>query len=121
MSNQPQPQPQPRPLAFALTVRPDRERLVVEPRGELDLATADVLRGALADALDDGWAEVVVDLRRLTFLDSQGVHALLDARATYEQSASRMTIVDGVPAVARVLEITGVRTAFVAARGPVPH
>jgi anti-anti-sigma factor len=44
--------------------------------GELDLAGAPVLAGALADAGATGLA-VVIDCDRLTFLDASGVGALL--------------------------------------------
>lgn len=63
-------------LDFDLTVARDESgacRLTL--RGELDLATTPRLEQALAEAGDD----VLLDLRGLTFMDSTGVRALLEA------------------------------------------
>lgn len=63
-------------LDFNLTVAPDAHggtRLTL--RGELDLGTAAQLEQALAEARGD----VLLDLRRLTFMDSTGVRVLLEA------------------------------------------
>ena len=63
-------------LDFDLTVAPDAQggtRLTL--RGELDLGTAPQLEQALAEA----GGNVLLDLRRLTFMDSTGVRVLLEA------------------------------------------
>jgi len=63
-------------LDFDLTVTYDEHgccRLAL--RGELDLATA----GRLQEAIPDGGDDVLLDLRGLTFMDSTGVRALLEA------------------------------------------
>lgn len=49
---------------------------------------------------------VVLDLRRLGFMDSTGIRMILAAQAEYET----LSIVPGPPNVMRVLEITGVDT-----------
>jgi anti-sigma B factor antagonist/stage II sporulation protein AA (anti-sigma F factor antagonist) len=64
-------------LDFELTAeRDDGGGLRVAVRGELDIATAPRLEAALSDA---SAASVRVDLRGLTFTDSTGVRALLQA------------------------------------------
>ena len=63
-------------LDFDLTVASDeRGASLLTLRGELDLATAEQLEQALAEAGD----EVLLDLRGLTFMDSTGVRGLLEA------------------------------------------
>ena len=63
-------------LDFDLSVASDeRGASVLTLRGELDLATAEQLERALAQAGD----EVLLDLRGLTFMDSTGVRGLLEA------------------------------------------
>ncbi len=66
--------------SFAVDVRPCRERIVVRVQGEIDLATAPRLHDAVADAVADGWSHLVVDLRAVSFMDSAGVHLLLDLK-----------------------------------------
>ena len=57
---------------------------VVAVYGEIDLAAQDRLRAALGAALAAA-GPVVVDLSGCTFMDSTGLHALLDARERAEQ------------------------------------
>ena len=72
--------------------------------GELDLATAPLLRDALAEVDEsDG---LVLELDELTFMDSSGCHAL----TSYLRGApenGRLVFVDPSPAVARTLELSG--------------
>jgi len=81
-------------LDFELTAERDEGGgLRVTVRGELDIATAPRLEAALADS---SAASVRVDLRGLTFMDSTGVRALLqateDARAAGRDLRFRMPV-----------------------------
>jgi anti-anti-sigma factor len=75
-----------------------RRVAVVAPSGELDISTAAELRHALLDACE---AErlVVVDLARVTFLDSSGLGLLVAAsRRMRERGASlHVANAQGVP------------------------
>jgi len=53
--------------------------LVVAVCGELDLGTQPALRERLGAAIDDGVRRVVIDLRRVTFVDSISVAAIVKA------------------------------------------
>ena len=78
---------------FAVEIQRRKHVTIVQPRGELDLATAETLRStldaAIAETLNaalDGMehgARLVLDLRGLSFIDSTGLHLLvaLDQRA----------------------------------------
>lgn len=78
----------------------------VHVTGELDLTTAPLLRRALRDA--HVYAHVVVlDLRELTFMDSSGVHAILDAAASVRRGDGRLILVRGPTHVDRALNLTG--------------
>ena len=79
------------------------------PTGELDIATTPILERAF-DAVyhDDDAAMIILDLTQLSFMDSTGIGALLRMNEACE-AADRLRIVNGSPAVVRVLDITGVR------------
>jgi anti-sigma B factor antagonist len=81
---------------------------VVEPKGDVDLATArqlgTVLRQEVAEAPD----EVVVDLSETTHLDSSGVAVLLNAQRRLTRVGSRFAVIAPRGAPRRVLELTGV-------------
>jgi anti-sigma B factor antagonist len=67
-----------RPPRFDLTVSadPEREGTLVQIAGELDLVTGPQLEAALAAATEQ---PVRIDLSGLTFMDSTGLRALLNA------------------------------------------
>ncbi|HNI36247.1 MAG TPA: STAS domain-containing protein [Microthrixaceae bacterium] len=79
-------------------------RLVVE--GDLDIAVMDALT-ELIDAAPQG-STVEVDLRAVSFMDSTGLRALLQGRATGRE----MVLVNPRPEVRRVLEIAEVVDLF---------
>jgi STAS domain len=51
---------------------------------------------------------IVVDLSDLTFMDSSGMRVLLSAHARSRADANRLTLLRGLAAVRRALELTGV-------------
>ena len=68
--------------AFELGLREehvDDQTQVVVPRGEVDLRTAPHLGKRLLGLIDEGKTRLVVDLSRVTFMDSTGIGVLLDA------------------------------------------
>lgn len=54
--------------------------LVARLEGEIDLANADVVRGALARAASNDIAGAVVDLSKTTYMDSAGINVLFHLR-----------------------------------------
>jgi anti-anti-sigma factor len=75
--------------------------------GELDLVNTPELRRALRDA--QLYARVVVlDLRKVTFIESSGVHVILDAAANVQPGNGRLIVVRGPAQVDRALTLTSV-------------
>jgi anti-anti-sigma factor len=79
--------------------------VVVRCRGGLDFAYAEQLREVFAGI---GARDVIVDLRRLTFLDRTGLSALLSARRTLENAGGAMSIRGASGSVRRVFEVAGI-------------
>jgi anti-sigma B factor antagonist len=73
--------------------------------GELDVASAPVLREALERLQADGHRAVQLNLSALTFLDAAGLSVLADARRQLTDLGGRLTVtaVRGIPL--RVLTI----------------
>lgn len=92
--------------AFDLQVEPDRERVIVRPRGELDLVSVRRLRDAVDELLTTGFRSLVVDLRGLTFIDSSGLHCLMELAARAQDDGVELTIVQGPREVRRIFEMT---------------
>jgi anti-sigma B factor antagonist len=87
--------------------------------GELDVATAGKVTRALSDALELA-REVVVDLRDLQFIDSAGVHVLVEATAAARRVSRRVLVLPAPPLVHAVFELTGTADALQIAARPLP-
>jgi anti-sigma B factor antagonist len=85
---------------------PDGDVAVLSAEGEVDVATAPVLRRAL-DGLGAGTQTVVIDLAGVTFLDSTGLGVLIGARRRLLPTGVRMLVINAIPTVWRVFKITG--------------
>jgi anti-anti-sigma factor len=94
-----------------LTIVSEREGAVyrVAPRGELDIATAEQLEGALREIELSDADTIVLDLSGLTFIDSTGLRLVLDANDRCGGTADRLRVIAGSPAVERLLDIVGLR------------
>jgi anti-sigma B factor antagonist len=91
----------------AVAVVPDRSHVRVVATGELDLATAPLLRRELDDLVTVGWLDVTVDLRETTFADSSALHVLLDAHRRLDGSGGALTVVVERGPVADLVAMTG--------------
>jgi len=75
--------------------------------GEVDLASAPALEQTLRNAEREVTSEMVVDLSGVTFMDSTGLHLLLDARDRASHRGYRLRY-RNIPAQAeRLFEIAG--------------
>ena len=95
---------------FDLTVDSSDGTVLVRPAGELDLASAPTLWAALEPALGGGRRAVVMDLSRLTFSDCAGLRPIRRALRMATERGTDVQLRDAIPAVRRVLELTGLGT-----------
>jgi anti-sigma B factor antagonist len=77
----------------------------VHVTGEVDMATAPQLVRTLGERLAQA-VLVVLDLREVTFMDTCGVHAIVDATARARRAGRRLVILRGPPHVDRLLTLT---------------
>jgi anti-sigma B factor antagonist len=101
----------PAPEPFSVSLTHADGRVVVVPRGELDLGAfesfiSQVYRARL------GAKEVVIDLRELAFIDSAGLQALLLINRSGQRDGIATRIVRGSDVVHRVFELTRLDRAF---------
>jgi anti-sigma B factor antagonist len=102
---------------FAVKVQRRDHVTIVQPHGELDVATVDTLRStldaAIAETLHtalndfDTGAGLVLDLRSLSFLDSSGLHLLvaLDERA--QRDGFQLTLLAPAAPLDRAIQLCG--------------
>jgi anti-sigma B factor antagonist len=93
------------------------ERAVVRVHGDVDLLTAPRLQRELADLIDgQGNLSVIVDLSGVTFLDSTGIHALIDARERMLRHGGDLILSSPTPSTLRTLEVCGLDKVFTITR-----
>lgn len=80
---------------------------VIALYGEIDMANADEVDGALLRAESTGATEIVLDLSGLRFIDSMGLHLLVRADARSRANGRRLALLRGTGPVQRAVELSG--------------
>jgi anti-sigma B factor antagonist len=80
---------------------------VVFVSGDIDLASAPGLAQELRDAEGDADPEIVLDLSGVTFMDSTGLHVLLDAQERATGRGYMLRFRDVPAQTQRLLDLTG--------------
>jgi anti-sigma B factor antagonist len=95
------------PIDFWIDVEPQRDTVRLIPAGELDIATVGQLQRELDDLIEAGFGQIVIDLRGVEFIDSTGLHALVEAHERAKDEGWQLAIVPGRHVVQQLFEITG--------------
>jgi anti-sigma B factor antagonist len=95
---------------FRVEIAPDRDVVRVSPVGELDMSTTGQLTAEIQQLWRSGFTGVILDLRRATFIDSSGLHAIVNEHAAATEDGRDFAIVPGPPAVQRIFDLTGLET-----------
>jgi stage II sporulation protein AA (anti-sigma F factor antagonist) len=82
--------------------------VLVRPVGEIDIASAGTLECRVAELTEAGFAHVVLDLRRVSFMDSTAIRLLLIEHERARVAGSRFSVILGNARVCRPLQIAGV-------------
>lgn len=96
----------PVPNLLRVTAEPLEDALLVRAAGEVDVSTIPVLRTELETARQEA-VTVLLDLSEITFMDSSGLHLLLDLSQASAVSDWAFFIVRPSKAVQRLIEISG--------------
>jgi anti-sigma B factor antagonist len=87
-------------------------QVIVEVRGEVDVHSAPQLRDRLTQVIDGGNKSVVVDLTRLSFIDSTGLGALVAALNHAKGTEAALRVVCSSERVLKLFRITGLDEVF---------
>jgi anti-anti-sigma factor len=90
---------------FDVQTRVEEGWLVVIPRGELDIATVEQVREAVAQR--EPGAGLVLDLSQLEFMDTSGIQVIVESFRDAREQGFELSIVRADPTVQRVFDIAG--------------
>lgn len=90
------------------------DAVVVHVSGEIDLSNASLLDERLIEASETGKKLCVVDLGKVTFLDSSGLGVLVGhlERLRDQEPPANLRLVVKAPHVAKLFEVTGLDKVF---------
>jgi len=104
--------------AWRIEVNREPGHTALRVTGDLDLETAPQVLAAIEPHLAGGTEPLVLDLSRLTFIDSSGLSALIRVHQRTTDAGRGLAIVPPAPPVAKVLEITGLDEVLPLRPGP---
>lgn len=90
-----------------ISTRDEGEWLLVQPAGEIDIATADAVESHLSENRD-----TILDLTGVTFMDSTGLRTVVGAHNRFKEANHRLRIVIPDGPVERIIAITGLSGAL---------
>lgn len=91
-----------------LDMEQQQDTLLVRLGGDLDLGVADKLRKMLDNQLiEKNIKFLVINLSRVTFIDSSGLGVLLGRYKRLVHSGGKVILVGAQPQVKRILELSG--------------
>jgi anti-sigma B factor antagonist len=96
----------PNPHLFRVSAEPLDDAILVSATGEIDMSTVDVLQRELTTAREEG-STVLLDLSGVTFIDSTGLHLLLEASHSSGISDGGFFVVRPSRVVQRLIELSG--------------
>ena len=92
--------------------QPEQGPAVIVVDGELDAYTAPKLKERLADLIEDGTHQLIVDLEGVEFLDSTGLGALLSALKRARAHDGSVDIICTQIRILRIFKITSLDRVF---------
>ncbi|MEA2374739.1 MAG: anti-sigma factor antagonist [Thermoleophilaceae bacterium] len=93
---------------LSLETREDQDTVRIAVAGELDLSSALTFDEEMRRAEERKPATVILDLRRLRFMDSTGLRLIMRAQSRAGKRGFRLAIVLGSEPVKRIFRLAGV-------------
>ena len=98
-----------RQLEFS--TRSDRDAVIVDVVGQIDLGTSPALRKTLLESLS-GTDRLAINLQEVKYIDSSGIASLLEVLQEAEKSKKRIILFGLTGAVLKVLQLTRLTGVF---------
>jgi anti-sigma B factor antagonist len=101
-----------RPQFRVELLRPTDTVAVVELQGEVDIYSAPHFKEVLLQGIDEGAQRIIVDLAKVTFIDSTALGVLVSGAKRVRPQNGTLDIVCADENITRIFEITGLDRIF---------
>jgi anti-sigma B factor antagonist len=98
-----------RQLEFS--TRSDRDAVIVDVAGQIDLGTSPALRKSLLESLN-GTQRLAINLQAVKYIDSSGIASLLEVLQEARKSTKRVILFGVTGSVLKVLQLTRLTGVF---------
>jgi anti-sigma B factor antagonist len=109
VSDRPSRTSQPSIGRLSINAKQQGERHTLFLKGEIDVASAPILKETIGELCAGGAKEIVLDLSGIEFVDSSGLGAILHGKALCEEHGCAYSLTPAQRPVERMLDITGVK------------
>ena len=99
-------------MDLQIEVRREEDVAVIILRGEVDAYTCARLREAMIEAIEDGGANLVVDMKNVDYIDSSGLGTLVGGLKRVSERQGAIAVVCTNPQIRKVFDITGLVKVF---------
>ena len=99
-------------MDLQINVRRLGDIAVIGLNGEVDAYTCSRLREAMIEAIEDGGANLVVNMKEVEYIDSSGLGTLVGGLKRVSERQGAITIVCTNPQIRKVFDITGLVKVF---------
>lgn len=99
-------------MNFSLALEQRQDLVVLELYGEFDMMAAPVFCQVVDAQLRRGVSRFVLDLKKLEYIDSRGIHALISTLGAVQHQRGDISLVIGNERIARILALAGIDQVF---------
>jgi anti-sigma B factor antagonist len=96
-----------RPQFRVALLRPSKDAAVIELEGEVDIYSSPRFEEALSQGIGEGATRIVVDLAKVTFIDSTALGVIVGGVKGVQARGGSLSIVCRDENIRRIFEITG--------------
>lgn len=90
----------------------------ISVEGEIDLATVGDLETAVEELFDEESSGLVIDLNRVSFMDSTGLRAMVMFDRRFREAGRSFAIAVNAGPISRLIDLSGVETSLTVVTDP---
>ena len=90
----------------------ENDIVLLDVDGEIDLYTASDLKDMIFEQIDFNKTNIIIDLERVTYIDSSGIGTLITSLSKLKKINGNMCIIHVYDSVKKVFELTKLTTFF---------